>query len=104
MIEEKIDISTNSSITKILTKGKKVVGVEINNKEKFFADKVIINADPAFTYKNLIKSEYNKKWTKKRIDNLDFSMGLFVIYFGTKIKYQNIAHHTIWMGKRYRVC
>ena len=28
-------------------------------------------------------------------------MGLFVIYFGTKKKYNNIAHHTIWMGERY---
>jgi phytoene desaturase len=29
-------------------------------------------------------------------------MGLFVIYFGTKKKYKNIEHHTIWMGKRYQ--
>jgi len=28
-------------------------------------------------------------------------MGLFVIYFGTKKKYNNIAHHTIWMGERF---
>ena len=32
---------------------------------------------------------------------MDYSMGLFVIYFGTKKIYKNIAHHTIWMGKRY---
>ena len=29
-------------------------------------------------------------------------MGLFVIYFGTRKIYKNIAHHTIWMGKRYK--
>ena len=28
-------------------------------------------------------------------------MGLFVIFFGTKKIYKKIAHHTIWMGKRY---
>ena len=102
MIEEKITISTNSTISRILTKGKNVIGIEVNNKKKFYADKIIINSDPAFAYKNLIKSDINKKWTSKRIDNLDFSMGLFVIYFGTKIKYKKIAHHTIWMGKRYQ--
>ena len=28
-------------------------------------------------------------------------MGLFVLYFGTKKRYKDIPHHTIWMGKRY---
>ena len=101
MIEEKIKISTNSNISKILTEGNKVIGVEINKKEKYFADKVIINGDPAYTYKNLIDSKFNKKWKTNRIEKLDYSMGLFVIYFGTKKKYKKIAHHTIWMGKRY---
>ena len=32
---------------------------------------------------------------------LDYSMGLFVLYFGTKKRYKDIPHHTIWMGKRY---
>ena len=29
-------------------------------------------------------------------------MGLFVLFFGTKVKYEDIAHHTIWMGPRYK--
>ena len=29
-------------------------------------------------------------------------MGLFVLFFGTKIQYTDMAHHTIWMGKRYK--
>jgi phytoene desaturase len=28
-------------------------------------------------------------------------MGLFVWYFGTKRKYENVVHHTIMLGKRY---
>ena len=42
-------------------------------------------ADPTYTYKHLLETPYNKKWNKKRVDNLDYSMGLFVIFFGTKI-------------------
>jgi phytoene desaturase len=30
------------------------------------------------------------------------SMGLFVLYFGTTRKYEDVAHHTIWFGDRYR--
>lgn len=29
-------------------------------------------------------------------------MGLFVLYFGTTKKYPDVAHHTIWLGKRYQ--
>jgi phytoene desaturase len=30
------------------------------------------------------------------------SMGLFVLFFGTDRQYSDIAHHTIWLGPRYR--
>ncbi len=101
MIEEKIKIFLNSQVTKILIDKNKAIGIEINNNNKKFADKIVLNSDPPYTYKNLIKSNHNKKWNESRINKLDFSMGLFVIYFGTKKKYLNVAHHTIWMGKRY---
>ena len=29
-------------------------------------------------------------------------MGLFVLFFGSVKTYKNIAHHTIWMGPRYK--
>ena len=33
---------------------------------------------------------------------MDYSMGLFVYYFGSKKKYENVAHHTIYFGKSYQ--
>ena len=100
MKEENIKIFKNSEVQRIITKNNTAVGIKIKSKE-VFADKIIVNSDPAYTYKNLIDSKSNKKWTKKKIENMDYSMGLFVIYFGTKKIYKDIAHHTIWMGKRY---
>ena len=29
-------------------------------------------------------------------------MGLYVMFFGTRKQYPDVAHHTIWMGPRYR--
>ena len=77
MKEEKIKISLNSEVTNLLTDKNKVTGIEVNNSKEFFADKIIVNGDPAFTYKNLLKSNYNKKWNSKRLKRLDYSMGLF---------------------------
>ena len=33
---------------------------------------------------------------------MDYSMGLFVYYFGSKKQYENVAHHTIFFGKSYK--
>ena len=33
---------------------------------------------------------------------MDYSMGLFVYYFGSKKQYKNVAHHTIFFGKSYK--
>ena len=61
------------------------------------ADRVIRNGDPAYTYKNLIASTYRKTWTDRRIDRLKYSMGLYVLYFGTDRTYDDVEHHDhIW--------
>ena len=33
---------------------------------------------------------------------MEYSMGLFVYYFGTKKIYENVEHHTIKFGKKYK--
>jgi len=40
--------------------------------------------------------------TDARIRRLRYSMSLFVIYFGTDRRYEDVAHHEILMGPRYR--
>jgi phytoene desaturase len=99
MNEEKIKINKNTDVKEIIFKNNKAIGVKAQNGRELFGEKIILNCDPAYAYKHIIKKK--KKWSDKKIDKLDFSMGLFVIYFGTKKKYHRIAHHTIWMGKRY---
>ena len=31
-----------------------------------------------------------------------YSMGLYVLYFGTTREYPDVAHHTIWLGQRFK--
>ena len=101
MIEENIKIVKNSEVTKLITKNKNITSVEINNKYVVKTDNVVCNADPPGVYDNLINSKKNFifEWKKKR---MDYSMGLFVYYFGTKKKYENVAHHTIKFGDKYK--
>ena len=40
--------------------------------------------------------------TKIKRDFSKLSMGLYVLFFGTNRQYPDVAHHTIWMGQRYK--
>jgi phytoene desaturase len=62
----------------------------------------VSNADVGFTYLNLIKAEHRKKYTDRKVKKMTYSMSLFVIYFGTNRKYEDIAHHEIILGPRYK--
>jgi phytoene desaturase len=81
---------------------RRATGVYLKNGDFLPADAVVSNADVGFTYLNLIDHKYRRKNTDRRIKNLRFSMSLFVIYFGTDRRYENMAHHEIIMGKRYK--
>jgi phytoene desaturase len=75
--------------------------VELADGERLAADAVISNADVAYTYKRLVPSAARRVNTDRKLDRMRYSMSLFVIYFGTDRKYDDVAHHEILMGPRY---
>ena len=102
MTEENIKIIKNAEVTEILTENKNVKAIKINSSEVINCDYIICNSDPPNVYKHLIKSKNNYNFLfKQKLKRMDYSMGLFVYYFGSKKKYNDIAHHTIYFGKSY---
>ena len=77
-------------------------GVILAGGENLAADVVVSNCDSAWTYKHLLAPEHRRRWTDKRIAKARYSMSLFVWYFGTNRRYEDVAHHTILLGPRYR--
>jgi phytoene desaturase len=95
-------IEVNSEIKKIEVEDNHVSGV-LTVSNKFLPSKIVIsNADPAFTYMKLIDPEWRKRNSDKRYKKAKYSMGLVVIYFGTKKQYPDMKHHTIILGPRYK--
>jgi phytoene desaturase len=39
---------------------------------------------------------------QRRLERLEWSMSLFVLYFGTNRRYDDVAHHSVIFGPRYR--
>lgn len=77
-------------------------GVALRDGEFLKADAVVSNADVAFTYLNLVAGKFRRKYTDQKVKAMRYSMSLFVLYFGTNRRYEQMAHHEIIMGPRYR--
>jgi phytoene desaturase len=102
MKEEGIEIIKNAEVTEMLSSDNKIEGVQINNKDNLYGNYIICNSDPPNVYKNLIKSK--KKYGflfNQKVKRMNYSMGLFVYYFGSKKQFKEVAHHTIYFGKSY---
>ncbi len=100
MAEAGIQIRLNTTVARILTSDGAATGVTLDTGEEIPSDIVISDADPAFLYSKMVEQRSLSSWVKTKTAH--FSMGLFVLYFGTTRKYDSVAHHTIWFGDRYR--
>ncbi len=77
-------------------------GVELADGTVLEADVVVSDADAAHLYRDLVPRAEQALATRAKLAQAHYSMGLFVMYFGTTRTYPDVAHHTIWMGERYR--
>ena len=82
--------------------GKRATGIELADGKRIDADVVVCNGDVAEAYRSLVPENARPGMRNRKIENYRYSMSLFVIYFGTNKVYDDIAHHEILMGPRYR--
>jgi phytoene desaturase len=97
-----VNIVLNTDIASIDLKDGRAIGATTADGTYFAADRVICNGDPPTVYSQMLPA---KNAGRKRLmpeSMTQYSMGLFVLFFGTRKTYDDIAHHTIWMGPRYK--
>lgn len=61
-------------------------------------DLVVSNADIHHTYARL----YGAGARQRKLERSEWSMSLFVLYFGARGTWPDLAHHTVLFGPRYR--
>jgi phytoene desaturase len=76
-------------------------GVTLAGGEVLRSDIVVSNADTMWTYRHLIEPQYRRRWSNRRIETSRHSMSLFVWYFGTDKRYEDVPHHMMVLGPRY---
>lgn len=102
MTRHGVKIQLNTTVDKVIFAGRKATGVKLEDGTTIVTDHVVFNGDPMYLYRHMIPDTKIPFATKVKRDYSKLSMGLYVLFFGTKHKYDNVAHHTIWMGKRYQ--
>ncbi len=100
--EEGVRVELETSVDRLLVRDGRVYGVALEDGRELVAEIVVSNADAPFLYRQMVDRAHRSRWTDRRIDRLRYSMGLFVLYFGTSARYDAVAHHTILLAERYR--
>jgi phytoene desaturase len=102
MERQGISVRMKSTVDQIVFQGRRAVGVQLTSGEMITADLVVSDADAGHLYNHMIPSGKQQLTTRLKARYGEYSMGLFVLYFGTTRQYPDVAHHTIWLGKRFR--
>ncbi len=96
------EIRLNTRVERLLIRAGTAQGVRLAGGEELAASVVVSNADVANFYKKAVPAADREKWTNARLDRMRYSMGLFLIYFGTNRTYPDLAHHSIVLTERYQ--
>lgn len=102
MDEVGVEVRLDTTVASVTVESGVAKGVQLEGGESLASDIVVSNVDPAHLYGKMISKSDQKISARLKKRTAKLSMGLFVLFFGTRRQYPEVAHHTIWLGKRYR--
>jgi phytoene desaturase len=92
----------SSPVAKINMAGNQATGVTLANGDVINSDTVATNGDVMHTYAKLLADHPRGQKAAKSLKRKRWSPSLFVVHFGVKGHYPDIAHHSILFGPRYK--
>jgi phytoene desaturase len=92
----------SSPVAKINMAGNQATGVTLANGDIIEADTVATNGDVMHTYAKLLGDHPRGVKAAKALKRKRWSPSLFVVHFGVKGHFPDIAHHSILFGPRYK--
>ncbi|MBC7685330.1 MAG: phytoene desaturase [Bdellovibrionales bacterium] len=96
------EIRLNAEVDEIVLEQGRVSAVRLQSGERIACLCAVSNADVVHTYDKLMRNDSVAKRKAVSLKKMRFSMSLFVIYFGLKGVRDDLEHHTVLFGPRYR--
>jgi phytoene desaturase len=66
------------------------------------ADATVVNADFARSMTRLVPDRLRRRWNDRKIASRRFSCSTFMLYLGIEGRYDDVAHHNIYLSENYR--
>ncbi|MGI8314089.1 phytoene desaturase family protein [Halobacillus mangrovi] len=95
-------LHTNARVTRVITRGKKATGVELENGEIEEADHIIVNGDLLKAVPELLATEPRSHLSNEKIASFDPSISAFVIMAGLDTMLKDLHHHHVLFSKDYQ--
>lgn len=99
--EEGAEIHTSAPVRRVLVKGRRATGVELESGDKISADAVVINADFGHAVTTLFDPQTLRRHTPESVQRRSFSCSTFMMYLGLDRTFDS-EHHTIVFAKDYK--
>jgi phytoene desaturase len=96
------EVRLGCPVEEIRVRNGRVAEVATADGRSVAVDAAASNADVVHTYAKLLARTDRGQAMARRLSRSRFSNSLFVVYFGLKRQYPDIAHHTVLFGPRYR--
>jgi phytoene desaturase len=96
------ELVLSAPVDRITTRGGLATGVAFADGSERAFDRVASNADVVHTYARLLRDDPRGREAGEALNKRRFSMSLFVAYFGLKRRHEQLRHHSILFGPRYR--
>jgi phytoene desaturase len=94
-------ICLDDEVQEVLFNGRRAVGVR-SKSGIHKADALVINADFARAITRLVPDHLRRRWNDRSIDRKKFSCSTFMLYLGIEGRYDDLAHHTIYLASDYQ--
>ncbi len=97
-----VEIRLGETVERVLVEEGRARGVALAGGATIPSEIVVSNADPVHLFREMLPSGAGTRVARLRTRAGRLSMGLFVLYFGARRQWPEVAHHTVWFGERHR--
>lgn len=96
------ELRVSTPVSELRLRNGRVAEVATADGKSLTVDAVASNADVMHTYARLLAGTDRGRAMTRRLQRSRFGNSLFVVYFGLKRQYPELAHHTVLFGPRYK--
>jgi phytoene desaturase len=96
-----VEIHYEEPVESLEFAGRRIAAVQ-TTRDRYEADATVVNADFARSMTRLVPDSLRRRWSDKRIASRRFSCSTFMLYLGIDGRYDDVAHHNIYLSADYR--